>query len=293
VKFARLSLSIIAAVAAAGCAHSLPMAPSTAVRVSGLPTAMEHGHKRAFGYNVARFQKDLKFKQHPVHMTHRDPLPAQVDNRQFCSPIADQGNLGSCTAFAMGKGLREYLQNKNGEKQVAISPLWLYYNERAHMGSQYINEDSGANMLDGQWVLTEKGNATETSWPYDISKFTKKPPSKADKTAAAEKITHTTNLANLDDVKTAIAAGQPVTFGFVVYESFMNIGTDGVMPMPADGERILGGHAVLAVSYDDEKKLLTVRNSWGTGWGDAGYFYMPYDFAANANNVMDYWTADK
>jgi C1A family cysteine protease len=289
----QLSVSLLVASTAvlAACGHTAPVNSVAGLKDAGLPTAMMAGHARKFGYNLSRFQHELKFSQHPVHFARRGPAPASVDNRQFCSPVADQGQLGSCTAFSMAKGLREYLQNKNGEKATPMSALWLYYNERAHMGAQYIKQDSGANMSDGNYVLSNQGCATEASWGYNIAKFTVKPPAAADASAAAWKIKSAANLATVDDVKAAVAAGQPVVFGFTVYESFEAIGADGVMPDPKPGESVLGGHAVMVVGYDDQKQQLTVRNSWGGGWGDKGYFYMSYKFASDVNNAMDWWTA--
>jgi C1A family cysteine protease len=105
----------------------------------------------------------------------------------------------------------------------------------------------------------------------------------------------TVQLATLDDVKTALAGGNVVSIGFVVYSSFEDIGSDGVMSMPAKGEQVLGGHAVCVVGYDDQKQSLIVRNSWGAGWADHGYFYMPYKFytgkVGKQANVMEAWTA--
>jgi C1A family cysteine protease len=256
-------------------------------------TIMANGAKHTLGYNVNRYQTVLAPKAHPKHLPHQGMLPSAVDNRKFCSPVADQGQLGSCTAFSMGKGMREYLINKNAERANKMSALWLYYEERKHMGSEYINEDSGANINDGMAVLSEQGNAVESTWPYITSKFSVKPPQAAYDSAAEYKIHDATELASLDDVKAAIAKGQPVAFGFIVYSSFQWIGSNGVMPMPKPSESELGGHAVLAVGYDDAKKALIVRNSWGAGWGDHGYFYMPYAFAADKDKAMEWFTASK
>ncbi|MDB5097706.1 MAG: peptidase [Cyanobacteria bacterium RYN_339] len=291
------AMLVLSSAVLAACGHATPGTSTAAgIRQASLPTAMVHGQARKFGYDMAR-AKATRGQRHTTHFATRGPLPATVDNRQYCSPVADQGNLGSCTAFSMGKGLREYIANKNGEKAAPVSALWLYYYERAHMGAQYIKEDSGAMMADGEYVLTHDGDADQSTWAYSIAKFAVKPPKAADATAAAHKLQASQDLTNFDDVKAALAAGQPVAFGFTVYESFQNIGDDGVMPMPASGEGVLGGHAVLAVGYDDTKKLLTVRNSWGSGWGDKGYFYMPYDFASHMtgdnDNTSEWWTSAK
>jgi len=293
-RHAAISLLALSTTVLAACGHNTVAGVATLAASSSVPTAMVAGHKRAFGYDLQRWNKVLKFQQHPVHLTRQATLPGNVDNRQWCSPVADQGQLGSCTAFSMAKGLREFMQNKNGETPTAMSALWLYYNERAHMGKQYIKQDSGANLSDGQFVLQNLGCATEASDAYNIAKFTVKPTAAMDATAAAWKISAPVNLANLDDVKTAIANGGAVAFGFTVYQSFENIGADGMMPMPKQGESVLGGHAVLAVGYDDEKKALIIRNSWGGDWGDHGYFYMPYAFASDAaGDASDWWTAAK
>jgi C1A family cysteine protease len=190
----------------------------------------------------------------------------------------------------MGKGLREYLAKKNGERQVPLSALFLYYEERVMMGT--VNQDSGATITDGMDVLSHTGIATEETWSYDITQFKIKPPAAAYSSAGEFKVHDATQLESFDDVKTALAKGQPVAFGFRVYDSFRKIGADGVMPVPAAGERLLGGHAVLAVGYDDAKKSLIVRNSWSDKWGDHGYFYMPYA-VANSAQARDFWTASK
>jgi C1A family cysteine protease len=63
------------------------------------------------------------------------------------------------------------------------------------------------------------------------------------------------------------------------------------MPMPKPNEEILGGHAVMAIGYDDSKQMFKIRNSWGTRWGQAGHFWMPYDFITDRDYADDFWTA--
>jgi len=100
---------------------------------------------------------------------------------------------------------------------------------------------------------------------------------------------------SLNALKTCLSAGFPIVFGFTVYPSFESQATaaTGLVHMPAHGERPVGGHAVLAVGYDDSLQALIVRNSWGEGWGDKGYFYMPYKYATNASLADDFWTLRK
>ena len=100
---------------------------------------------------------------------------------------------------------------------------------------------------------------------------------------------------SIEQLKAALIQGFPVVFGFTVYESFESddVAKTGLMPMPKDGEKILGGHAVAVVGFDDSKKLFTIRNSWGSGWGDKGYFFMPYEFITNPDMASDFWTVTK
>jgi C1A family cysteine protease len=249
-----------------------------------------NGVARKFGVDVARYRQ-LAARAHPAHWrTSRRPPAA--DDRAWCGPVYDQGNLSSCTAFAMGKGLREYMQRKAGQAPTPLSALWFYYRERVHMGPQYVAHDAGANLVDGMYVLEHEGAAPDALWPYKIRNFAVAPPAEADAAAASQKVLKTRQLATFEDVRAAIADGHPVAFGFIVMENIHRVGPDGVMPMPQAGDSVLGGHAVLAVGYDDAKQLLTVRNSWGPEWADHGYFYMPYAYVTDPAYVMDFWTAE-
>jgi C1A family cysteine protease len=294
------SLLAAATLASAACAKApLPAAApqSGAMTAEALQAAAKQpfkagGEVRQFGYNAERYTRVLSKLSRPVKLTRRAALPAKVDNRAWCPPIYNQGAIGACTAFAMGKGLREYMQRKNGEAKTELSALWLYYESRVHMGEEYITQDSGANMYDGMWVLENKGCATDVVWPYVPNAFAEKPRARAYETAAPWKIKKSVELADLDSVKTALADGKPVAFGFIVYARFQFMGKDGKMSMPWKFEPKMGGHAVMAVGYDDEQQHLIVRNSWGETWGDKGYFYMPYKFAADKNKAMEFYTAE-
>ena len=98
---------------------------------------------------------------------------------------------------------------------------------------------------------------------------------------------------DLNDLKDCLVSGYPFLFGISVYESFESASTraSGIVPMPAEGEKKLGGHAVLAVGYDDDKKQFIFRNSYGPDWGKSGYGYMPYDFVTKYG--FDFWEVKK
>jgi C1A family cysteine protease len=214
-------------------------------------------------------------------------LPAKSDLRKFASPVIDQGNLGSCTGCSSAAAY-ELLARKQGETFDG-SELFAYWNARSYEGST--GYDAGAEIRDAIKGLNEFGLASSKLWPYKVSKAFTKPTKKAftdgllHQTVRYERIDNT----NIDNVKAALAAGCPVVFGFTVYESFDRIGKSGKMPMPKAGESVEGGHAVTAHGHDDRRKALLVKNSWSMSWGAKGYFWMPYEFAANTDYCDDFW----
>ncbi|WP_428329544.1 C1 family peptidase [Mucilaginibacter sp.] len=219
------------------------------------------------------------------------PLPPSVDLRAKCPPVYDQGQLGSCTANAIA-GAFQFELIKQSLPSFNPSRLFIYYNERVMEG--HPKTDSGAQIRDGIKSVATQGVCNETAWPYIITKFAVKP-AKALYTAALKNLAlQYTRLNNtvINELKSCLAAGSPFVFGFTVYQSFESdvVAKTGIMPMPAPNESVLGGHAVMAVGYDDAKSAFIVRNSWGNGWGLQGYFYMPYAYITNANLADDFWT---
>lgn len=220
----------------------------------------------------------------------RGGLPSSVDLRPKCPKIYDQGQLGSCTGNAIA-GAIEFTQRKQGTPEFAPSRLFIYYNERVMEGT--INQDAGAQIRDGIKSVAQLGAPPETDWPYDITKFSKRPPDKAYRDAKKDIASSYARVAqSLAQMQGCLAAGYPFVFGFTVYESFESatVASTGMVPMPGPDERVLGGHAVVAVGYRNAKRLFIVRNSWGTGWGAKGYFYMPYEYLLTPDYAADFWT---
>lgn len=218
-------------------------------------------------------------------------LPPSADLRSGMSPIVDQGQLGSCTANAIVSGLREYLLLKNGSPLTRLSRLFLYWHERKIEGT--VDQDSGAYIRDGMKVLQKIGVPPEKDYPYNVDHFTNIPNAKAEIDAAPFKISTYHRVTNLQALKASIAGRYPVVVGISVYESFESeaVARSGKVPIPdTHKEQLLGGHAILAVGYDDNAGHVIMRNSWGTSWGDKGYCYLPYAYFTMKGLVSDMWT---
>lgn len=221
----------------------------------------------------------------------RYELPKKVDLRDRHSLVYDQGQLGSCTSQALSMA---YDFNRVMQKQDPTVPsrLFIYYNERVLGGN--VNRDSGAYIRNGIKAMAKWGVCEEDLWPYVIKEFKTKPSEQAYNDAAQSPIKEYARLnnTNINELKECLSEGYGYVFGFAVYPSFESdeVARTGVMVIPEPNESMLGGHAVLALGYDDEKEHFIVRNSWGNKWGDKGHFYMPYSYMTNSYLCDDFWT---
>jgi C1A family cysteine protease len=239
----------------------------------------------------------------PDHPDHRDhlfvappppagALPAAVDLRGGCPSVYDQGQLGSCTANAIAAAV-QFDRLKQQIPDFMPSRLFLYYNERVIENT--VQSDAGGQLRDGIKSLASQGDCPEALWPYldDGKTFAAQPPQECyDNAVLHTAVAYQRLIQNLNQLKGCLAAGYPFVFGFTVYESFESdaVAQSGQAPMPSLDEPALGGHAVLAVGYDDARNWFIVRNSWGPAWGDQGYFYLPYTYLADENLATDFWT---
>jgi len=234
-------------------------------------------------------------------------LPPAVDLRPWCSPVEDQGALGSCTAHA-GVGIIEYYECKAFGRHTDASRLFLYKVTRNLMKAK---GDTGAYLRTTIGAMVLFGVPPEEYWPYTDGekKFDAEPNAFtyafASNFQTIKYFRHdppnTSPGKLLDKLKTYLAKGHPAMFGFTVYSSIEQADKTGRIPYPSSKEKIEGGHAVVAVGYDDKMKIknthnkaqttgaLLIRNSWGTGWGEDGYGWLPYEYVLKGL-AEDFWT---
>lgn len=252
-------------------------------------------------------------------------LPTSVDLRQNDSPIQDQLSLGSCTAQAtcgalqfleikertpcfflfywikklgllLWKCIVRVFLNKSYEYGGNLSRLFVYYNARYMIGMVEI--DSGAYIRDAIKSVVNQGVGPETEWPYNVTKFAVRAPIEVYQHAFKHLVTEyrAINNTSLADMKGCLASGYPFIFGFCIYSSFFTspLRTTGIVKMPdVSKEEFVGGHAVCCVGYDDNKQCFLIRNSWGTGFGLKGYFWLPYAYINDPYLADDFWTMTK
>jgi C1A family cysteine protease len=233
-------------------------------------------------------------------------LPPSTDLRAWCSPIENQFTLGSCTANA-GIGMVEYFERRAFGKHIDASRIFLYKTTRNLLKWK---GDTGAFLRSTMGALVLFGVPPEEYCPYVIANFDKEPSAFCYAYAQNfQAISYyrldppgTAAIDLLQTIKTNLAAGLPLMFGFTVFSSFTQAKATGKIPFPTTGEKIIGGHAVMAVGYDDSVTLmnsntggeettgaLLIRNSWGTGWGMEGYGWLPYTYVLKGLAV-DWWS---
>jgi len=256
-----------------------------------------------------KIKEDLYKLLSPIGLERADvtTLPSSVDLRKWCSPVENQGQIGSCTANA-GAGVVEYFENRAFGRYLDASRLFLY---KATRNFAKLQGDSGAFLRSTMGALVLFGVPPEEYWPYTDKSpdFDKEPSAFCYSFASSYKsiryfrhdLPDLSKSAVLESVKKSLAAGIPSMFGFTVYNSISQAATTGKIPGPFNNEKIIGGHAIVAVGYNDSMVInnttcgtqtqgaLLIRNSWGESWGDKGYGWLPYNYILK-EVAVDFWS---
>ena len=242
--------------------------------------------------NLKRAPEDPRDKKFALIAAPQLSEPRIVDLRHLDMPIWDQGSMGSCTGQSWA-ALHDFLRRKTLNNKGVFKPssrLFIYNCER--IGSNTLHEDSGANMRDGGDVLHDLGVCPEKMFDYKHDNLYKMPTGEMYSEAAAHKNSTYYALDTVREMRHCLQEGYPFVFGFAVPNEFMGftMASKGRMPINDWYSDQQGGHAVMCVGYDDEKREFIVRNSWGPDWGDKGYFYMPYSIMQNAATTFNQYT---
>ncbi len=232
----------------------------------------------------------LDWRDRHYTFARADSPRERVDLRLWASPVEDQLHLGSCVGQAV-VGAYELLLNKiDKSKFTDLSRLFVYYNAR--LLDNAVDEDVGAYVRDGIKAVNKYGVCSEQVWPYLIERFAYAPSIQSYEEAQRRLIKKYYRIDTIEDIVDALNANSPVVTSMNVYDSFYELdeGRTSTLPMPQASENVIGGHAVTFVGYDLPKKLFLARNSFGTDWGEDGYFWVPFDYAQR--DFMDNWTFD-
>ena len=215
----------------------------------------------------------------------------QCDLRHFTSPVENQSSLSSCVGNAIVGGL-ELLRIKEGLIHKDLSRLFIYYNARAQHCEELKDEGTYIRVAIG--TLAKLGTCGEDLWPYDLNKVFVRPSWNALRNAYFHKITRyskifSTGQERINNIKHALLNQQPVVFGMMVDQSFVD-NTNGNIQFN-DSFINLGSHAMLIVGFNDLTKTFIIRNSWGYEWGDQGYCYLKYDYLTLCE-ADDFWVLE-
>ena len=201
--------------------------------------------------------------------------------------VYDQGSTNSCTGNAIA-GAVQYGMRCQSRHDFVPSRLFIYYNERLMEGTT--NSDDGAYIRNGIKSVASHGVVSEELWPFDTNNITVKPTDNVYAEALKGVIKQYTRVPiKLHNIQNVLTHNIPIVFGATLFQSFESneVARTGMVPMPSENESIIGGHAMLMIGSTDTHFI--VRNSWGSGWGDGGYCYIPHEYLTNPDLADDFW----
>jgi C1A family cysteine protease len=218
-----------------------------------------------------------------------DSLPGMVSIEHLFPPIGDQGNKGTCVAWAVGYNLKTALnaidnhwapeQLDSAIYQTSPKDLWLCIPQ-----SQKGTNCSGTCFEPAFAALMSDGVATMQAVPYENlgNCNGRKTGDSNNKLVSFSRIVSETEMPRIEHLKAYLDAGTPLVFGARLGDRFMNWNSSAVIS--SDIYNYTGmhaSHAMVLTGYDDSKNAFRIRNSWGKAWGDEGSIWVDYQFFCN------------
>lgn len=234
-------------------------------------------------------RKDLPDRRDLLMSSVLPPLlaPASIDYTPQMSAVRDQGDEGTCVAFASVVGVKEYQDRKEYRTPVVLSPRYVY-----HLCKQLdgIPEEEGTYPRVAMKVLLKHGVCLERLWPYRPHQRDDHKPA-ADRQAQTYRIRAYARIRGVEEMKRSLLANGPFLAGVQVFECWFSrrVQETGRIPLPDKREQPAGGHAICVVGYDSRQELFKFKNSWGPGWADRGYGYLGFEYMRRF--CMDAWSA--
>jgi len=218
-----------------------------------------------------------------------ETLPKKVSMRANCGPIRSQGNAGFCHSFT-GTALKNLQETQDwGERCYDFSPLGLAKVVKENDGIVYTE---GSTLLEVCKAICSEGVFDESYYPYETYEAGSLlfPPMAVTEEEAENipryRCENYARVDTLEDLKLSLARRNPVMLGISCGEGIYKP-VNGCIGLPL-GEFLIGGHAILAIGYDDEKEatikgrtykgFIECQNSWGEDYGDKGFFWLPYEY---------------
>lgn len=202
-------------------------------------------------------------------------VPASADLSQHFPPPGDQGQQASCVGWAVAYALKGYQEARergwsHDSDNRLFSPAFIY-NQIKPAGC-----DGGSTFIEALNLLRRDGVATLARFPYTPADCGRMPAPEVRQEARPFAIAdwRRVNVQDEVEVKSHLASGFPVLFGMVVDRPFTQLASGQVYDQVSG--QSLGGHAMVAVGYDDGRQAFRVINSWGREWGDGGYGWISY-----------------
>jgi hypothetical protein len=214
-----------------------------------------------------------------------DALPTSVDLSDKMPPVGKQ-RFQDCVAWSVAYAVKSYqehietgvsyVQGNTINKKSIFSPTYIY---------PQINNgrDGGSHFVDALNILSSQGAATMEDCPYNEMDCFTRPTSTQVSAASKYKINYwrRVNIADVTEIKAQLNAGYPVMIGARIDQGMRDNGRNRTSTYVWNHSQgtVLGGHAMVIVGYDDEMAAFKVMNSWGTEWGNSGYFWISYAYS--------------